>query len=403
MAARSVDTVVVGLGAMGSATVYQLAKRGGRVVGLDRYAPPHTHGSTHGETRITRQAIGEGEEYSPFAIRSHQIWREIETDTGSDLLTLTGGLIISSPAAGAAVHVAEFLATTIAAARRYGITHEVLDAAEIRRRFPPFRVQDGETGYYEPGAGFVRPERCVAAQLELARRHGATLRLGEEVIEVRPDGDGAVVRTATNTYRAHRVVLTAGPWLPDLLAPEYARHFSITRQVLYWFAASDPVERFQPGRFPVFIWEPPGLPEGIYGFPAIDGASGGVKLAPAGYGERMASADVPRRPVTEEEIAATYRELVAPCFPELSPRCLRTATCLYTVTADARFVVDRHPEFPQIVLVSPCSGHGFKHSAAIGEAVAEWLTEGRSRLDLGAFGLRRTGGRADGRTRGTIR
>jgi sarcosine oxidase len=395
MAARSVGTVVVGLGAMGSATAYQLAKRGARVVGLDRYAPPHTHGSTHGETRITRQAIGEGEMYSPFAIRSHELWREIEAATGADLLTLTGGLIISSPATGAAVHVAEFLATTIAAARRYGIPHEVLDAAEIRRRFPAFRVQDGETGYFEPGAGFVRPERCVAAQLELARRHGATLRLGEEVVEVRPDGAGAVVRTAADSYRADRVVLTAGPWLPGMLAPEYARHFSVTRQVLYWFATSDPVERFQPGRFPVFIWEPPGLPEGIYGFPAIDGASGGVKVAPAAYGERMATADAPPRPVTEEEIAATYRELVAPCFPGLSPNCLRTATCLYTVTADAGFVIDRHPEFPQLVLVSPCSGHGFKHSAAIGEAVAEWVSEGLSRLDLAPFGLERRG-RAEG-------
>jgi sarcosine oxidase len=389
MAPRNVDAIVVGLGAMGSATVYQLAKRGARVVGLDRFAPPHTHGSTHGETRITRQAIGEGEVYSPFAIRSHEIWREIEVATGKDLLTLTGGLIISSPAAGGVVHVAEFLATTIAAARRYGITHEVLDAEEIRRRFPAFRVRDEETGYYEPGAGFVRPERCVAAQLELARRHGATLRLGQTVVEVLRDGDGVVVRTPMETYRAGQVVLSPGPWLPDLLPPDYAPLFSVTRQVLYWFAASDSIEQFEPGRFPVFIWEPAGLPEGIYGFPAIDGASGGVKVAPAAYGDRLATADDSRRPVTDEEIATVHRELVAPCFPGLSPKCLRMATCLYTVTPDSGFVIDRHPEFPQIVLVSPCSGHGFKHSAAIGEAVAEWVTEGRSRLDMRPFGLGR--------------
>jgi sarcosine oxidase len=391
MAARSVDTVVVGLGAMGSATTYQLAKRGNRVVGLDRFAPPHSHGSTHGETRITRQAIGEGEVYSPFAIRSHEIWREIEAATGTDLLTLTGGLIISGPATGAAVHVADFLATTIAAARRYGIPHDVLEATEIRRRFPAFRVREEETGYFEPGAGFVRPERCVAAQLELARRHGATLVFGAEVVEVREDGDGMLVRTRAETVRADQVVLSAGPWLPDLLPPHYSQVFSVTRQVLYWFAA-DPIEPFMPGRFPVFIWEPAGLPEGIYGFPAIDGARGGVKVAPAAYGGRMATADEPRRPVTAEEIAATHRELVAPCFPGLGPGCLRTATCLYTVTPDAGFVIDRHPELPRVVLVSPCSGHGFKHSAAIGEAVAEWVTEGRSGMDLGAFRLNRFGG-----------
>ncbi|HKU63056.1 MAG TPA: N-methyl-L-tryptophan oxidase [Gemmatimonadales bacterium] len=386
MAKPGVGTVVVGLGAMGSAAAYQLARRGASVIGLDRYAPPHTFGSTHGETRVTRQAIGEGEEYSPFALRSHEIWREVEQATGTDLLTLTGGLIISSSSAGAEMHVADFLGTTIAAAQRYGIPHEVLDAAEIRRRFPPFRVKDEETGYFEPGAGFVRPERCVAAQLLLAQRHGATLRLGEEVLEVRPDGGGAVVRTASETLRADQVVLTAGPWLPKL-APELGRYFPVTRQVLYWFAPSGPVEPFLPERFPVFIWEPVGLPEALYGFPAIDGVAGGVKVASAAYGERV-DPDQVRRVVTDEEITAMYR-LVERCFSGISPRCVRSATCLYTVTADAGFVIDRHPEHPQIVLVSPCSGHGFKHSAAIGEAVAEWITEGRSRIDLAPFGLGR--------------
>jgi sarcosine oxidase len=382
-----VITAVVGLGAMGSATAYQLTRRGASVVGFDRYAPPHTHGSTHGETRVTRQAIGEGEEYSPFALRSHEIWREIEQATGTDLLTLNGGLIISSSGAGAAIHVPGFLSTTIAAARRYGIPHEVLDATEIRRRYPAFRVADEETGYFEPGAGFVRPERCVAAQLALASRRGAMLRLGEQALEVRPDGAGVLIRTAEDSYRADQAVLTAGPWLPELLAPEYARHFSVTRQVLYWFAARDSIEPFLPDRFPIFIWEPAGLPEAIYGFPAIDGAAGGIKIAPGTYGERVSPDETPRA-VTEEEIAAMYR-LVEPCFPGIGPRCLKTATCLYTVTADAGFVIDRHPEHPQIVLVSPCSGHGFKHSAAIGEAVAELVTEGKSRLDLAPFALAR--------------
>ena len=387
MAAQSVNTIVVGLGAMGSATAYQLARRGASVVGFDRYAPPHTHGSTHGETRVTRQAIGEGEEYSPFALRSHEIWREIEQATESDLLTLTGGLIISSGGRGAALHVSDFLGTTIAAARRYGIPHEVLDAAEIRRRYPAFRVTDEETGYFEPGAGFVRPERCVAAQLLLARRHGATLRLGEQVLEVRPDGAGVMVRTESDSVRADQVVLTAGPWLPELLSPEYGRHFSVTRQVLYWFAPRDSIEPFLPDRFPIFIWEPAGLPEPIYGFPAIDGAAGGIKIASGTYGERVAPDEAPRD-VGDDETAAMYR-LVEHCFPGIGPRCVKATTCLYTVTPDAGFVIDRHPEHPQIVLVSPCSGHGFKHSAAIGEAVAEWVTEGKSRLDLAPFALGR--------------
>ncbi|HEX6104458.1 MAG TPA: N-methyl-L-tryptophan oxidase [Gemmatimonadales bacterium] len=382
------DTIVVGLGAMGSAAAWQLARRGRSVLGIDRWTPPHPHGSTHGETRITRQAIGEGEHYTPFALRSHELWREIEAATGDDLLTLTGGLIISGPGADATVHVPGFLETTVAAARRYGIAHEVLDAREIRRRFPAFAVRDEETGYYEPGAGFVRPERCVGAQLRLAERLGATLRFGERVLEVRPDGAGVLVRTDATRYLAERAVLTAGPWLPELLGPPLARHFTVTRQVLYWFAPSGPVEPFLPERFPVFIWEPAGLPEGIYGFPAVDGAAGGVKVASAAYGAPT-DPDSAMREVTAEEIARMYQTLVAPCFPGLGARCVKATTCLYTVTPDAGFVIDRHPEHDGIILVSPCSGHGFKHSAAVGEAVAEWVTEGRSRLDLTPFGLTR--------------
>ncbi len=382
------DTAVVGLGAMGSAALWQLARRGQSVVGIDRWAPPHAHGSTHGETRVTRQAIGEGEHYTPFALRSHELWREIEAATATDLLTLTGGLIISGPGATAAVHVPGFLDTTIGAARRYDIPHEVLDAAEIRRRFPAFRVRDDETGYYEPGAGFVRPERCVTAQLQLAERSGATLRLGERVLEVGPEGSGVLVRTDRSRYLAGRAVLTAGPWLPELLESPLARHFTVTRQVLYWFAPSGPIDPFLPGRFPVFIWEPAGLPEGLYGFPAIGGADGGVKVAPAAYGEPT-TADGTTRTVNPDEIAQVYAMLVAPCFPGLGARCVKAITCLYTVTPDAGFVIDRHPEQDGLLLVSPCSGHGFKHSAALGEAVAEWLTEGRSRLDLSPFRLTR--------------
>ena len=381
-------TIVVGLGAMGSSTLYQLARRGHAARGIDRYRPPHAYGSTHGETRVTRQAIGEGEHFSPLAIRSHEIWREIEHETDADLLTLAGCLIISGPRAGAELHVPGFLETTLAAARRYGIAHEVLDAAEVRRRHPAFRVGDDETGYFEPGAGFVRPERCVAAQLELAERHGATLRRDETVLEVRPDGAGARVRTNRGDYLADQVVLTAGPWLPELLEPRYARLFRVTRQVLYWYAPRGPVEPFLPDRFPVFIWEPAGLPEPIYGFPAIDGPAGGVKVASGEYGEPTTPREA-RRQVSETEISAMYERLVAPCLPGLSPRCVKAATCLYTVTADGGFVIDRHPELPQLVLVSPCSGHGFKHSAAIGETVAEWIVEGKSRFDLRPFALER--------------
>jgi sarcosine oxidase len=382
------DTIVVGLGAVGGAIAHQLSRRGHAVLGIDRYVPPHNHGSSHGETRITRLAIGEGEHFSPFAIRSHELWREIEREAGTRLLTVTGGLIISSPRTSTTIHVPGFLDTTVAAARRYGIPHEVLSAAEIRRRYPAFHVHDEETGYYEPDAGYLRPEACVATQLTLAERRGAVLRYGEAVLEVSPRGSRAVVRTESGSYLAERVVLAAGPWAPGLLAPEVARHFTVTRQLLCWFAPESAVEPFLPGRFPVFIWEPAETSEPIYGFPAIEGAAGGVKVASGAYGERV-TPDGPRRPVTGEEVGRLYETLVAPCFPGLSARCLKAVSCLYTVTPDAGFVVDRLPGFPQVILVSPCSGHGFKHSAAVGEAVAEWIVDGRTRLDLSPFRLDR--------------
>jgi sarcosine oxidase len=383
-----VPTVVIGLGAMGSATVYQLAKRGHPVVGLDQFSPPHAHGSSHGETRITREAIGEGEHYSPFAIRSHELWREIEREGGGELLTPTGLLVISSQSGAATMHVRDFLATTIAAAKRYNVPHEVLTASQIRTRFPAFNVRDVESGYFEPGAGFLRPEACVAAQLALAERHGASLHRGERALEVRQEGDRVTVRTSVRSYLTERVILTTGPWLVELLAPKHSRPFAVTRQVLYWFAPRDSVDPFLPGQFPVFIWEPAEAAQAVYGFPALAGAAGGVKLAPGAYGEAT-SPSGQRAPITQQEISEVYETLVAPCFPGLSPRCLKAVTCLYTVTTDAGFVIDRHPEFDRVLIVSPCSGHGFKHSAAIGEAVAELVTEGKSRLDLSPFGLDR--------------
>src|SRR5580692_10504360 len=159
------QAIVIGLGAMGSAALYQLAKRGASVLGIDRYAPPHVHGSSHGDTRITRLAIGEGEHYTPLARRSHEIWREIEKETGADLLTVTGGLILSSPTKTAFTHVEDFFENTLAAARKHGIAHELLDAGEIRKRFPQFAVRNDEVGYFEKEAGFLRPEECVRSQL----------------------------------------------------------------------------------------------------------------------------------------------------------------------------------------------------------------------------------------------
>jgi sarcosine oxidase len=381
------DTLVLGLGAMGSAAVYQLAKRGRKVLGLDQFSPPHAFGSSHGDTRITRLAIGEGEHYTPLVMRSHEIWREIERETGINLLTVTGGLVISSRAKTSVLHVQDFFATTVAAAKRYRIAHEVLDANAIRRRFPEFNVRDDEIGYYESEAGFVRPDTCIQVQLNLAKKYGAAIRSNEKVLGFEPSRAGVIITTDKDKYVADRLVVSAGAWLPELIGESYAKPFAVRRQTLFWFAPKGSAAPFLPGNFPIYIWELQGRKQAIYGFPAVDGESGGVKVATQQY-ETTTTPDTVDRRVSDLEAAAMY-DYITPYLPGLSSTCVKAVACLYTVTPDAEFVIDVHPEFPKVIIASPCSGHGFKHSAAIGEALAELAIDGRSRFDFSAFSLGR--------------
>jgi sarcosine oxidase len=381
------DAIVLGLGAVGSAAAYQLGRRGARVLGLDRQAPPHVFGSSHGGTRITRLAIGEGAHYTPLVMRAHEIWRDIERETGAELLTANGMLAISSAATTAATHVEGFFRNTVSAAERYGIAHELLDAAEIRRRYPQFAVTDNEFGYFEPSAGFLRPEQCVHWQLELARKHGAELHMGETALGFEPGSASVRVTTDRGRYEAGTLIVAVGAWAPGLLGPELASLFKVHRQVQFWFAPNDDGRAWQPDRMPVFIWELPVGKQGIYGFPAIDG---GVKVATESY-EATTDPDAVAREVSDAEAAAMHERYVAPFFPGLGPVCTKAATCLYTVTPDFGFVVDRHPEAERVIVASPCSGHGFKHSPAIGEALADLVLEGRSRHDLAPFALGRFG------------
>ncbi len=208
------DTIVIGLGAMGSAATCQLAKRGVSVLGLDRFSPPHRFGSSHGETRITRVACGEGLEYSPLAIRANELWREIERETGTSLFTQNGFASIAGKKRAAKAGNAEFLEVTIAAAKAAGIDYEILDGKEFRRRFPAFNVQDDDTVYFDRVGGFLRPERCIEAQLHLARKHGAEIHPNEQVLSYKDEGGAVRVKTAAGEYFARTLIVSAGAWLP---------------------------------------------------------------------------------------------------------------------------------------------------------------------------------------------
>lgn len=381
------DVIVVGLGAYGAAVTLQLRRRGLSVLGIDAHHPPHDQGSTHGETRITRLAIGEGEEYVPLAMRSHELWRQIEAETGARLMVPCGGLVLGDPAVGAALHgQSDFVGRTIAAAERFGIGHEVLEARQVRARFPGFRPADGEMAYFEPGAGLLDPEACVAAQLRLAASLGAELHMGERVLGIEPGSDQVQVVTDHARYSAARVVTSAGPWTPGLLGQAYAGRLTLRRQTLHWFAPQDP-SAWMAERCPVFIWVYGASAEdNFYGFPISPLVPGiGVKVANEQFEVTVDSPEAVDRSVTEAESAAVYARHIEGRLSGLSPKAVRTATCIYTSAPDARFIVEAHPQSERVTVISACSGHGFKHSPAIGEAVADWILTGDRPAVLAPF------------------
>lgn len=388
---NSYDAAVIGLGAMGSAALYQLSKRSKRVLGIDQFSPPHSLGSTHGDTRITRLAIGEGEEFIPLAIRSHEIWRELEAHSGESLLNCCGGLIIAPKVDAAQMHgEKDFLGATIRGAKKFGVEHELLSCDELISRFPLFKLTGEERGYYEKSAGYVGPEACVRVQLAQAEMRGAKIHRNERVLACEPQpGGGVRIKTDRGEYFAEQAVLSAGAWVSDFLPQEQRAPFKVLRQILCWFEIQSDYSRLTPEHCPIFIWNFSGKDElGVYGFPAIDGPAGGLKIGGV-LAEDATTPETVNRVVSEKETAAFYETLIKGRFPPLSSTCKKSLTCFYTSTPDWGFVIDRLPGCEQIVVASPCSGHGFKHSAAIGESLAQMICDGRSSIDLSKFSFAR--------------
>ncbi|WP_025805378.1 N-methyl-L-tryptophan oxidase [Pseudomonas chlororaphis] len=383
------DVVVVGLGAMGAATLYQLAKRGLKVAGIDRFAPPHDQGSSHGDTRITRQAVGEGAAYVPLAIRAQQIWRELEAEQDERLFEQCGVLVMTSSATPTGQDGApDFTENTLALARQFGIEHEVLDATQIRLRFPQFApIHDSALGYFEPGGGYVRPERCIDAQLNLARQLGATLITGETVLGIDSDPGRVQVTCQNRRISAAKVVVCAGMWSSQLLGAPFDRLLRVCRQTLYWYQLAEPL--IFPERSPSFIVHGASDEQTCYGFPPIPG-EGSMKIATEQYNE-TSTPDSLDRQVSAAQSEAMYRDLVLANIAGVTPQLVKSAVCAYTLTPDSHFIIDEHPRLANVTVVSACSGHGFKHSAAIGEALAQRLVDGRSKIDLSAFSLARFG------------
>jgi sarcosine oxidase len=369
------DVAVAGLGAYGAATLYQLARAGVKAVGIDRFAPPHDRGSSHGDTRITRAGVAEGDVYAPFAVRSHAIWRELESET-CEQLYLDCGVLIVDGAPEATFHGKPGLgAGSIAVARGAGIAHSVLSPSEAMAAFPQFCLAGHETVYFEPGGGLVFPERCIAAQLARATALGARTITGEIVATIRPSGSGVEVVTESGTrIGADRVVVATGGWAPGM-SESALSSMRLLRQTLHWFEPDD-WDIYAPARCPAFIWTHGPEPEqSFYGFPAVTGtARAGVKVATEQYTRILALPEEMDRNVAPQESAHLHAAHLAGRLPGLTSRALHTAACFYTAAPDGDFVIDFHPGSDRIVLVSACSGHGFKHSAGASEHIAGLIT-----------------------------
>jgi sarcosine oxidase len=381
------DVVVVGLGAMGSAAAYHLSRNGARVLGIDQFAPPHAFGSSTGDTRITRTAVAEGSAYVPLVQRSHELWRELEARTGLELFVQCGGLVMGVPDSTGQHGIDHFAAATREVAVAHGIPHEVLGPTEIKDRFGVFDVTD-EIGCFEPTAGYLLAASCIAAHLGEARRLGAEIHTTERVLAWSSNGTSVVVDTDRGAYDAASMVVAAGPWVPRVL-PELASIFSVQRQVQFWFDAGPKIKEYRA--LPIYIWmHGAGPGDYLYGFPARASDGVGVKVATEVMGDATTPEGVDRT-VGTEEVTAMHARHVAGRFVGLSATCTRSAVCLYTVTPDFGFVIDVHPEHGNVIIASPCSGHGFKHSAAVGECVAQMAVGARPDIDLAPFSIRRFG------------
>ncbi|MFK7859707.1 MAG: N-methyl-L-tryptophan oxidase [Granulosicoccus sp.] len=379
-------TVVVGLGAMGAATLYQLSKHRQDLLGIEQFDLLHEYGSSHGETRLTRRATAEGSNVVPFVTESHRIWRELEM-CPEDLFVESGVLIIGRQDSPKSIHGTEnFLATSIQLAKTYGVSHEVLNAPQIRRRFPAFAPNDKELGYLELEAGYVFPHLCIAAQLDRARKHGAMIRERTRVTCIRPVEAGVILEIdGDDDIRCDSVVIAVGGWTGPLLGKPFSNLLTVQRQVLHWFETVD--QEIQTAtQMPAFIWlHGEGDAEAFYGFPPIYPGTA-VKVATEQSITRTTAEELERQVLTSEG-QEMYTRHVKSRLPNVSNRQHRSVACTYTTTPDHGFIIDHHPDSERVHVICACSGHGFKHSAGIGRAVAERVLGKTPFTDLSSFTL----------------
>lgn len=371
------DVAVLGLGGMGSAVAAHLAKRGLSVVGIEQFEPGHDQGSSHGLSRIIRLAYFEHPAYVPLLRRAFTLWRELEEESGSGvhLLHVTGGLDVGVPGSRVFEGSSE-------SCRVHGLRHEVLTARQVNERFPGFQLPDGFMAVFQPDGGFLEPEECIRAYAALAAKHGAELRTGERVQGWLEEASGVVVRTALGEIRARQLVVSAGAWTPKLI-PSLASLLRPERQVVGWFSVED-ANAFAVGRFPVFVMS---TPDGhFYGFPEF--GVPGFKIGKYHHRSEPVDPDALRREVDAGD-ESVLRDCIRSFFPRADGSMVRASTCMFTNAPDEHFIIDRLLAAPAVIVVSACSGHGFKFCSVVGEIVADLVERGRTEHDTSLFRLDR--------------
>lgn len=362
------DVIVLGLGGMGSSALYHLAQRGERVLGLEQFEPAHSLGSSHGQSRIIRQAYFEDPAYVPLLLRAYENWAAVERQSGKQLLTKTGGLLVGQPSSAVIKGATQ-------SAQEWQLAHELLSAAEIRQRFPAFAPRPEEVGLFEPEAGALNPEESILTHLELAVRAGAEVRFGKPVLEWQAlSGGGVLVKTPEGEFTAERLVITAGAWLGKL-APEISLPLQVERNVMHWFEPLAPA-----ADLPVYIVERPDVPL-FYGFPDLGGHGPKAALHHSHVLTTPTAIDRTVAPGEGEEL----QRIVADWMPGVIGSIKRSAACMYTNTPDEHFVIGRHPLHEQVVIAGGFSGHGFKFVSVVGEILADLATTGSTTHPIGLF------------------
>ncbi len=371
------DCIVVGVGGVGSAALYHLVQRGARVLGLDRFAPGHDRGSSHGDTRLIRLAYFEHPNYVPMLRRAYELWAELAERCGQQLYHETGLLEISHPSGVAVPGV-------LASAKEHGLEVEELTASEAERRFRGFHVPQSMTAVFERCAGYLQVEACVLAYVNEALKLGAEVRSNEPVQAWRTKGTGIIVTTEQENYAADHLVITAGAWVADLLGSLGLR-FEVRRKSLFWYQTADPIYSAQNG-CPAFFYETP--TGAFYGFPQIDHF--GLKIAEHSGGQSVADPLTVNReldPQDQERVESFLHEYL----PRVTHSCQKHVVCMYTMTPDEHFVVDHHPEHRQVVFAAGLSGHGFKFAGVLGEALSELALDGCTNTPIDFLACNRPG------------